>query len=101
MSIFGIPVFVLFLIAIWAWESYSDQQQKEKKQIARKWNAIAIGMSKEDVLRRLGKPNRLVEIGVQKAWGYGPDNSDGLIFFVEDQVVGFQKPSCTIDVSVT
>jgi hypothetical protein len=101
MEIFGIPVFIIFLIVIWAWSNYSDQQQKEKEQIAGKWNSIAIGMSREEVLGRLGKPHRLVEMGVQEAWGYGPNNSDGLIFFVEDQVVGFQKPSCTINVSVT
>ncbi len=100
MEIFGIPVFIIFLIVVWVCSNYSNQQQKEREQIARKWNSIATGMSREEVLRRLGKPNRLVEMGAQEAWGYGPNISDGQIFFVEDIVVGFQKPSCTVNVSV-
>jgi outer membrane protein assembly factor BamE (lipoprotein component of BamABCDE complex) len=66
MEIFGIPLFIIFLIVIRAWSvwsDYSDQQQKEKEQIAKRWDAIAPGMTKKEVLRRLGKPNRLVEVG--------------------------------------
>jgi len=99
MEIFGIPVFIIFLIVIWACSNYSNQQQKEKEQIAKKWDAITTGMCREEVLDRLGKPNRLVEMGAQEAWGYGPNSSDGEIVFVEDRVAGFQKPSCTINVS--
>lgn len=101
MEIFGIPVFLILLIAFWAWSSYSDEQQKTAEQITRKWNSIAKGMSRDEVLQKLGKPNRLAEKGIQEIWGYGPNNSDGLIFFIEDQVVGFQKPSCTANVTVT
>ena len=103
MEILGIPVFIIFIIVIWVCSTlsdYSDQLQKEKEQIAKKWDAIATGMTKKEVLRRLGKPIRLVEMGVQEAWGYGPNSSDGEIFFIDEQVVGFQKPSCMVNVSV-
>jgi hypothetical protein len=100
MEILGIPLFIIFLIVIRALSEYSDQQQKEKEQIANRWDAIAPGMTKREVLRRLGKPNRLVQVGAQEAWGYGPNSSDGEIFFVDEQVVGFQKPSSTVNISV-
>jgi len=99
MEIFGIPVFLIVIFVIWAWSNYSDEQQKEKGQIARKWDGITTEMSREDVLGRLGKPIRLVEVGVQEAWGYGPRSSDGEIMFVEGRVVGYRKPSCTLHVS--
>jgi hypothetical protein len=100
MEIFGIPVALIVIVVIWVCSNYAEKQQKEKKEIAKKWDAIVIGMGVEDVFERLGKPNRVVEMGAQEAWGYGPNSSDGEIMFVEGEIVGFQKPSCTLNVSV-
>lgn len=109
MEIFGIPIFFIILIIIVALaenaqkkqkekEEITKKQQKEIEEIGRKWDAINTGMNKEEVLMRLGKPNRVVEMGAEEAWGYGPSKSDGEILFVAGRVVGYQKPSCTVDV---
>lgn len=100
MEIFGIPVVLIFIFVILIWSDYAQKQQKEKEELAKKWDAISTGMIKEDVFGRLGKPNRVVEMGAQEAWGYGPSKSDGEIAFIEGRVVGFQKPSCTLNVTV-
>src|SRR4030066_1030335 len=98
MEIFGIPVFIIFICVIWAWSNYTDQQKKDneqiakkwgkvKKEIAEKWDAITIGMSIEDVFEKLGKPNRVVEMGAQEeAWGYGPNSSYVEIMFIEGRI---------------
>jgi hypothetical protein len=98
MEIFGIPVIFVVLFAILVLKNYAQEQQKEKEEITQKWDAINIGMGVKDVFEQLGKPNRVAKMGVQEAWGYGPNRSDGEIMFVEGRVVGYQKPSCTVDV---
>lgn len=98
MEILGIPVVVIVMALIWAASSYSGEQEKERKRIAERWDAITVGMGVEDVFARLGKPNRVVKMGAEEAWGYGPNRSDGEILFVEGRVVGYQKPFCTLNV---
>ena len=98
MEILGIPVVVIVMALIWAASSYSGEQEKERKRIAERWDAITVGMGAEDVFARLGKPNRVVKMGAEEAWGYGPNRSDGEILFVEGRVVGYQKPFCTLNV---
>lgn len=99
MEIFGIPIFIIVLFAIMILNNYAQEQKKQKEEITHKWDAITIGMDVKDVFERLGKPNRVVKMGVQEAWGYGPNKSDGEIMFVEGKVIGYQKPSCTVNVS--
>ena len=99
METFGIPVVVIVMALMWACSSYADQQRRENEQIAERWDAITIGMGVKDVFQILGRPNWVVKMGAEEAWGYGPDKSDGEILFVEGRVVGYQRPSCTVNVS--
>lgn len=109
MEIFGIPVFFIFLFVIAILQDYAQKQEKQKEEatqklraiieeITQRWDAITVGMSVGDVLELLGKPSRIVKMGTQEAWGYGPNSSDGEILFIDGRVVGFQKPSCTLNV---
>jgi len=93
MEIFGIPVVLIILLVIWALSDFAEKQQKEKKEIAKKWDIVTTGMSKDEVLRRLGKPHRVWQAGSAEIWCYGPTDSDGQIRFLNEKVIGYQKPS--------
>jgi len=92
MEIFGIPVFLIIIFVIAIWSDYSQKKQKEKKETAKKWGTISIGITKDVVIRRLGKPYRFWQAGEAEIWGYGPSDSDGQIRFLGEKVVVYQKP---------
>ena len=90
MEIFGIPVILIILFIVWVLEN----KHNEKKEAARKWDSIAIGMDTNEVIRGidLGKPHRVWKAGAAEIWGYGPNDSDGVIRFLNGKVIAFQKP---------
>jgi len=55
MEIFGIPVILIILFIVWVLEN----KHNEKKEAARKWDSIAIGMDTNEVISGigLGKPH--------------------------------------------
>ena len=92
MEIFGIPIFFIILGLIWVLADNAEKQQKEKEETARKWGAIRIGIGKDAVIRRLGKPHQVWQAGEAEIWGYGPSDSDGQIKFLSGKIIDYKKP---------
>jgi outer membrane protein assembly factor BamE (lipoprotein component of BamABCDE complex) len=92
MEIFGIPVIFIVIIALLAISDYYEKEKKRNEKNAQIWNAIHTGMSKDAVRRRLGEPHRAWQAGKAEIWGYGPKDSDGLIRFINGEVVAYQQP---------
>jgi len=92
MEIFGIPIFLIILF-IWVFASeYTKEKQKKKEETERIWSAITTGVDRDEVIRKLGKPHRVWKAGVAEIWGYGPNDSDGVIRFLNGKVMAYQKP---------
>jgi hypothetical protein len=72
--------------------SQHEKFQKKKAKTIQKWDTITTGMSKDEVVRKLGKPNRVLQAGIQESCGYGPSDSDGVIMFVNDKITAYRKP---------
>ena len=92
MEIFGIPIFFIILMIIWACAQNAQNKQEEKEETAKKWDTITIGMTKNAVIRRLGKPHRVWQAGEAEILDYGPSDSDGQIRFLSGKVIAYQKP---------
>ena len=88
MEIFGIPVFTIVIVIIILVVQYNEK----KKENAKKWNSISIQMNKDEVINRLGKPHRVWQAGAAEIWGYGSSDSDGVVRFINGEVMAFQKP---------
>ena len=95
MEIFGFPVIFIVIIAVLAISDYYEKEKKRKEETARIWNAIHTGMSKDEVIRILGKPDRVSQAGAAERWSYGSSDSDGVIRFINGKVMNFQKPETT------
>ncbi len=92
MEIFGIPVALIVIGVILVFSNYAEEQQKKNEQIAKKWDAIYIGMTKDEVIMSLGKPHREWQAGEAEILGFGPSDSDGQIRFLTGKVIAYQKP---------
>jgi len=93
MEIFGIPIVIIIAFLFLTLCRYSEDQQKKKQEVAKKLDMVTTGMSKDEVLRILGKPHRVWQAGAAEIWVYGPTDSDGQIRFLNEKVIGYQKPS--------
>ena len=89
--------YYIIIIIIGLGYYFFQEKQNEKEETARKWDAIRVQMSKYEVSKELGKPHQVWVVGTAETWRYGPNDSNGVIRFVEDKVVGFQKPEKLID----
>lgn len=93
MKLFGIPIGIIIIFIIWAIVNQYEENKKKKKQALQKWDTITTGMSKDEVIGKLGKPHRVLQVGMQEAWGFGPTDSDGAIMFVDGKITAYRKPS--------
>ena len=92
MEIFGFPVILIVVFVIAILVDNAEKQKKQKEEVAKKWDLIANGMSREEVTKRLGNPHRAWQAGTAEIWGYGPTDSDGEIKFINGKVIAYQKP---------
>jgi outer membrane protein assembly factor BamE (lipoprotein component of BamABCDE complex) len=90
-ELFGIPVIPLILIVIWAIASAQEQRDKARKAAEELWRGISCGMSKTQVVGKLGRPHGIVP-GIPEAWFYEFKDLRGAVMFEKDVVVGFQTP---------
>jgi hypothetical protein len=87
----GLLIIIVIILIVFLGSQY-EESKKKKEQTIQKWDTITTGMSKDEVIRELGKPNRVLQVDTQEAWGYGPSDSDGVIMFVDDKIIAYRKP---------
>lgn len=69
-----------------------DEGIKNRKRKKDAWNNLSMGMSKEQVISKFGKPHAAMQFGEEESWSFGSKEKDGKIYFCDDKVVGFKKP---------
>jgi hypothetical protein len=75
------------------YENAEKEKRKQRVQAAKQWNGVSIGLSKPVVWSILGEPHKVVQLGEQEMWGFGPTDRDGTILFIAGKVAGYNKPA--------
>jgi len=74
-------------------EFYYDNPADDKLERFRRWNGMALGFTKDEVINKLGRPHRVTQGTAGEIWNYGVNQSDGLVIFSgENKVSSYEKP---------
>lgn len=87
----GIPVFLIIIFLIWVVVSLQEQKEKAREAAKELWKGIASGMSKKQVVDKLGQPQEIIP-GVPEIWVYEFNGLRGCVMFKNDVLIGFQAP---------
>jgi hypothetical protein len=90
-ELFGIPVVPLIILIIWAIASAQEQRDKARKAAEELWKGIIPGMSKKQVVDKLGRPQEIIP-GIHQKWVYEFEGLRGYMMFENDILMNFQAP---------
>jgi len=95
-----IPPLLLVSLIFHSLKKAHEEQKEKEEQLQSLWNRIHIGMTREEVVKILGRPKRIREptlfrsalrLGPIEEWSYG--FWEGKVKFKFGKVVGYTKPS--------
>jgi hypothetical protein len=93
----GFYIFMAIMGCLMVVANYYENAEKEKREqrtrAAKQWNGVSVGLTKPLVRSLLGEPHKILQLGEQEIWGYGPTDQDGTILFIDGKVVGYSKPA--------
>jgi hypothetical protein len=90
-EVFGIPIVPIILLVIWAIASAQEKRDKARKAAEELWEGISLGMSKKQVVDKLGSPQEIVP-GIPQKWVYEFEGLRGYLMFENDVLMRFQAP---------